>query len=46
MKIAGKKLLMIARVLLGASLFWLVASKTDGWNLAFPLLSSPGILLR
>ena len=45
MKIAGKKLLMIARVLLGASLFWLVASKTDGWNLAFPLLSSPGILL-
>lgn len=38
-------MLMVARVLLGAALFWLVASKTEGWNLAFPVLSSPGILL-
>ncbi len=37
-------LLMVARVLLGAALFWLVASKTDGWSLAFPVLSSPAIL--
>lgn len=38
-------MLMVARVLLGAGLFWLVASKTDGWRLAFPVLSSPAILL-
>jgi uncharacterized protein (TIRG00374 family) len=36
---------MVARVLLGAALFWLVATKTTGWTRAISVLSSPAILL-
>ena len=45
MKNPIKLLLLAGRVLLGGALFWLVASKTGGWNLALPVLSSPVVLL-
>jgi uncharacterized protein (TIRG00374 family) len=37
--------LLVARVFLGAALFWLVASQSGGWNVALPVLSSPAMLL-
>ncbi len=45
MKIPVKASLLVVRVLLGAGLFWIVATRTGGWDLAIPALSSPGVLL-
>jgi uncharacterized protein (TIRG00374 family) len=45
MKNSAKPVLMLGRVLLGVALFWVVAKKTEGWNLAFPALASSAILL-
>jgi glycosyltransferase 2 family protein len=45
MKNTGNLVLMVTRVLLGAGLCWLVATKTEGWSVAAPALSSPGLLL-
>lgn len=40
-----KQLLLVGRVLLGAMLFWLVASRTGGWEAAAPVFAAPALLL-
>lgn len=39
-----KHLLLVGRVLLGAVLFWLVASHTGGWEAAAPIFAAPALL--
>lgn len=45
MKKPVRLLLLGIRVLLGVVLFWFVASRTGGWSLALPALTSPALLL-